>query len=317
MENNYAIEVNNLTKIFGSRIGKNRRVTALDNFSLNVEKGKAFGLLGPNGAGKTTLVKILLGITFPSVGNAKILGHDTNDYKIKYKVGYLPENHKFPPYYTGEQVMEFTAKLTGVDHDKMGKRINELLDLVKMKKWKKTKVRNYSKGMMQRLGLAQAMINDPELLFFDEPTDGVDPIGRKEIRDVLVELKNRGKTIFLNSHLLSEVERMTDYVVILNKGKTVKSGTIEELTSEKDYYDIKTAGNVTSDFISANLNRFLIKDIKEDGFTAKVDNTAALNNLIDLLRQNSIDITGVIPRKETLEDLFISVISESDKQAAQ
>jgi len=144
-----------------------------------------FGLLGPNGAGKTTLVKLLLGITFPTAGSATIIEKDISDYKIKEKVGYLPENHKYPSYLKGGEVLKFFGKLSGMNGVNLDKRIDELLELVKLSQWKKTKVKAYSKGMMQRLGLAQALINDPDLIFLDEPTDGVDPIGRKEIRDIL------------------------------------------------------------------------------------------------------------------------------------
>ena len=193
----HAVEVNNLTKIYSGGM-KSGRIAALKNFSLNVEEGKIFGLLGPNGAGKTTLIKILLGITSATHGDAKILGSDVSDYHIKKHVGYLPENHKFPSYLTGEQLLKFIADLSGYETGNINGRIDELLEMVAMFKWKKTKIKKYSKGMMQRIGLAQAMINDPDLIFLDEPTDGVDPIGRKEIRDILSHLKSKGKTIFVN-----------------------------------------------------------------------------------------------------------------------
>ena len=191
-----SIETNELTKVYSSSFG-NKKVQALVDMNLSVENGTIFGLLGPNGAGKTTLVKLLLGITFPTFGSAKILGENISNYKIKSRVGYLPENHKYPPYLTGGEVLNFFGKLSGVDGNILDKKIDELLDMMKLLKWKKSKVKTYSKGMMQRLGLAQAMINDPDLIFLDEPTDGVDPIGRKEIRDILLELKNQKKTIFL------------------------------------------------------------------------------------------------------------------------
>ena len=167
---------------------------------MNVSSGSIFGLLGPNGAGKTTLIKLLLGITFPTFGDGKIFGEDIKNYKTKQQIGYLPESHKYPPYLTGGGVLNFFGKLSGLNGNLLDKRIDELLELVNMNGLKNRKVKGYSKGEMQRLGLAQALINDPELIFLDEPTDGVDPIGRKEIRDILVSLKEQGKTIFLNSH---------------------------------------------------------------------------------------------------------------------
>src|SRR5690554_3065997 len=210
------IETSGLTKVYTSSFGK-KKVEALIDLNLSVSHGTIFGLLGPNGAGKTTLVKLLLGINFPTAGNAKILNEEPDNYLIKSRVGYLPENHKYPSYLTGGEVLNFYGRLSGIDGIELSRKIDELLELMQLRKWKKTKIKAYSKGMMQRLGLAQAMINDPELIFLDEPTDGVDPIGRKEIRDILLQLKNKGKTIFLNSQLLSEVELITDRDGILNK----------------------------------------------------------------------------------------------------
>jgi ABC-2 type transport system ATP-binding protein len=178
-------------------------------------------------------------------------------------------------------------------------------------KWKKTKIKTYSKGMMQRLGLAQAMINDPDLIFLDEPTDGVDPIGRKEIRDVLVELKNRNKTIFLNSHILSEVELITDNVGILNKGKLLKQGTVRELTEKKEEYRL---------FFEGQLNDELLKSIpgleknKDDYYNLKVLDINELNKVIDSLRSRSVLIKEIIPQKNTLEEMFISLIQEANKE---
>lgn len=307
------VEVSNLTKIYESR-SKKRNVTALKDFNLSVEEGTVFGLLGPNGAGKTTLVKILLGIVFPTLGSAKILGQNIANYEIRKKVGYLPENHKFPPYLTGEGVLKYVGRLTGYKGNEIDSKIDELLRLVKMEKWKQTKVKKYSKGMMQRLGLAQALINDPDLIFLDEPTDGVDPIGRKEIRDILLGLKNQGKTIFINSHLLSEVELISDRVAILNKGVLIKEGTVEDLTTEKETYSILFSNEITGTTLKEVLEGFSIDKIKADGFELKVSDEEELNRVIDKLRRVGVMIKSIIPVKMSLEDMFISTINESDKQ---
>lgn len=307
------VEVSNLTKIYEST-SKKRSVTALKDFDLSVEEGTVFGLLGPNGAGKTTLVKILLGIVFPTLGSAKILGQNIDNYEIKKRVGYLPENHKFPPYLTGEDVLKYVGKLTGMKGNEIDAKINDLLKLVKMEKWKRTKVKKYSKGMMQRLGLAQALINDPDLIFLDEPTDGVDPIGRKEIRDILLGLKNQGKTIFINSHLLSEVELISDRVAILNKGELIREGTVEDLTTDKETYSLKFANEVTETTLKEVLEGFTIDKVSSTGFELKVNNEEELNNVIDKLRRVGVLIKGVVPVKMSLEDMFISLINESDKQ---
>lgn len=315
-----AIEVNELTKIYRSNRSK-IEVTALNNFSLSVAKGEIFGLLGPNGAGKTTLIKTLLGIVFPTTGSATMLGSDISNYKVKNKIGFLPENHRFPNYLTAEQTLKYFSQLGGNTTKNIDKRIDELLLLVRMSEWKKTKVSKYSKGMMQRLGLAQAMMNNPELIFLDEPTDGVDPIGRKEIRDILIDLKNNGTTIFLNSHLLSEVELVSDRVAIMNSGKLLKLGSVEDLTTTKEAYIIETTNPIDSDFVNAkyanpsssNTLSFENINIKFESSTKlsiNVKDNLELNFVIDSLRKNGINIKTISIQKNTLEELFVSLITD-------
>ncbi len=307
------ITVTNLTKVYASAFGK-KNVTALQNFSLSVPEGQIFGLLGPNGAGKTTLIKILLNIVYQTAGDAKIFGSDVNDYQVRRRIGYLPENHKFPLYLTGEGLLKFVAKISGYEDNNLNRRIDELLSLVKMTKWKKTKIRKYSKGMMQRLGLAQAMINNPDLIFLDEPTDGVDPIGRKEIRDILIDLKHSGKTIFLNSHLLSEVEVVTDRVAILNKGELIQQGTVEELTSAKEVYEIVLERIIEESILNAQFGGITLNNAEKKLYSAKVEDLESLNKMIDRLRENKINIVSILPKKVSLEEMFISLINESDKK---
>jgi len=310
MDSPNAVEVVGLSKVYSTSFGK-KKVFALTDLSLSVPAGTIFGLLGPNGAGKTTLIKLLLSITFPDAGSAKILNEDISNIKVKRKVGYLPENHKYPPYLTGGETLKLFGQLSGLDGTTLDKKIDELLELMNLSKWKKSKIKTYSKGMMQRLGLAQAMINDPELIFLDEPTDGVDPIGRKEIRDVLVELKNRNKTIFLNSHILSEVELITDNVGILNKGKLLKEGTVKELTEKKEEYRL-SFDRILSDEALNSING--LKKDKENYYNLKVNGISELNSVIDSLRNRSILIKEIIPQKNTLEEMFISLIQEADKE---
>jgi ABC-2 type transport system ATP-binding protein len=310
------IEVKQLTKIFNPS-SPSKKVEALNDVSLSVEKGSILGLLGPNGAGKTTLVKILLGITYSTLGEAKVLGKPVSDYRIKKKIGYLPENHKFPNYLTGENVLKYYARLAGVNstNAELMKRIDELLDIVKMRKWKKMKIKKYSKGMMQRLGLAQALINDPELIFLDEPTDGVDPIGRKEIRDILTSLKNEGKTIFINSHLLSEVELVSDRVAILNLGKLIREGTVDELTSNKEMYKIEVEEDLSEEFFADIFKGYQIVSANKNHFEISVPDSAHLNLVIDKLRNEGKIIKSVLPLKNTLENIFISIINDSNKNS--
>ncbi len=307
------IAVKNLTKVYKTTL-KSRNITALQNFTLAVPEGKIFGLLGPNGAGKTTLIKILLNIVNPTSGEARIFGQDVTDYRIRTRIGYLPENHKFPLYLTGEGLMKFVARISGYENPDLNSRIDELLSLVKMTKWKKTKIKKYSKGMMQRLGLAQAMINNPDLIFLDEPTDGVDPIGRKEIRDILIDLKNSGKTIFLNSHLLSEVELITDRVAILNKGELIQQGTVEELTSAKEIYEISLETLIDEALLSADFSSFTLTSSEKKIYSAKVEDIESLNRTIDKLRSSRLNIISILPKKVTLEEMFINLINESEKK---
>lgn len=309
-----AVETKSLSKEYVSSFGK-KRVNALTNLDLVINKGTIFGLLGPNGAGKTTLVKLLLQIIYPTFGSAKLLDEDISNYKLKKRIGYLPENHKYPSYLSGEAVLTFFGKLSGMEGLTLNKRIDELLELVKLSKWKKSKIKIYSKGMMQRLGLAQSLINDPELIFLDEPTDGVDPIGRKEIRDILLELKSRSKTIFLNSHLLSEVEQITDRVGILNKGKLLREGTVRELTEKKEEYTL-TVDNSEIDTGKYSNGNILISKIPNGSYSVKVDDIRSMNLLIDRLRSDNILIKEFVLQKTTLEEMFISLINEEEKGAS-
>lgn len=310
-----AIETKSLSKEYVSSFGK-KRVNALINLDLVINKGTIFGLLGPNGAGKTTLVKLLLQIIFPTLGSAKLLNEDIADYKLKKRIGYLPENHKYPSYLTGGQVLNFFGNLSGIDGVVLSKKVDELLELVKLSKWKKSKIKTYSKGMLQRLGLAQTLINDPELIFLDEPTDGVDPIGRKEIRDILLELKERSKTIFLNSHLLSEVEKITDRVGILNKGKLLREGTVKELTETKEEYTLTVEKSDLEIEKYSNKNILITKSI-DNSYSVKVDDIKTMNRLVDQLRVDSILISEIVLQKKSLEEMFISLINEEEKGGKQ
>src|SRR5512144_644236 len=230
------IQAGGLRKVYRSRFGT-RRVTALDGIDLSVEPGEVFGLLGPNGAGKTTAVKILLGLTRPTDGSARLFGIPVSDPESRRRVGYLPEGHRFPGYLTARQTLSIFARMSDVPAAVAEARIPELLARVKLSDWADVKVKKFSKGMTQRLGLASALVHEPEVLLLDEPTDGVDPVGRREIRDLLRAEAARGKTVLLNSHLLSEIERTCDRVAVLRKGKVAAMGTVEELTKREEKKD--------------------------------------------------------------------------------
>ena len=228
------VETRNLQKRY-------QKIEALAGVSVVVNKGEIFGLLGQNGAGKTTLIKILLGITSGWTGDAMLLGQPAGTTNVRARVGYLPEDHRFPEYHTGLSLLDFYGQLLGMGRADRRKRAQEMLELVGIAERGNYKIRTFSKGMKQRLGIAQALLHDPEVVFLDEPTDGVDPVGRRDIREMLGRLKGRGVTIFINSHLLGEVELICDRVAILRKGQMIREGSVASLTSQKGRFLIGLA----------------------------------------------------------------------------
>ena len=305
------ISVNNVVKEFRSL---RRRLRALDGVSFEVGRGEVFGLLGANGAGKTTLVKILLGLTRPTSGHVRVHGIDPRRPKARRRVGYLPEGHRFPGYLTGNAAMRLFGRLAGVDERTIEKRGAELLAVVGLADRAGDRVGRYSKGMTQRLGLACALIDDPDVLFLDEPTDGVDPVGRREIRDVLLQTKAAGTTIFINSHLLSEVERTCDRVAILDHGRVLREGSIEVLTRPTQAYRIRLA-----DATEPAETALAVPGVRVTGVNGavhvEVDNLEALNRLLDNLRAERLLIAEVTQLRAALEDVFVEVVAEGSKRS--
>ena len=230
-----AIDVRGVTKVYK---GKGGGVHALRGVDMQIGKGEVFGLLGPNGAGKSTLIKVLMTVIRRSAGEGSVLGRPIGDKPTLGRIGYLPEHHAFPGYLTGQQLLEFYAALNKVPRSVRKQRVGELLELVGMSDWAGAKVKGYSKGMRQRVGIAQALMNEPEIVLLDEPTDGVDPVGRRDIRRMVEQLKEQGRTVFLNSHLLSELEMVCDRVAILVQGEVRTQGDITELTDPKTCYTL-------------------------------------------------------------------------------
>ena len=225
------IKIENLTKIY--RLSKRRKVIGLLNFNLLVEEGEIFGLLGPNGSGKTTLLKIMLGLIFPTKGKVEIFGKQMDDVGVKRDIGFLPENPYYYEYLTGPELLDFYGDIFNLPENVKRRRSEELLSIVGLEEAKHMALRSYSKGMLERIGLACVLLNDPKLLVLDEPTTGLDPIGGRETRDLLLRLKKKGKTILLSSHFLSEVERICDRIGILDQGKLLAVGRLKELLKEK------------------------------------------------------------------------------------
>ncbi|MEQ9238273.1 ABC transporter ATP-binding protein [Coleofasciculus sp. E2-BRE-01] len=238
------VATSELRKVYRTGFWLNQKIESLTNCSLSVEPGETFGLLGPNGAGKTTLLKILLGIVRPTSGRAWLMGKPIGDRGVKQRIGYLPENPYFYDYLTGWEFLQLTAGLFQIPKSRQRQRIPQLLELVGLSKSaaKKKQLRQYSKGMLQRIGMAQALINDPDVVFLDEPMSGLDPMGRYQIREIILSLKEQGKTIFFNSHVLSDVEKICDRIAILAQGELICVGTLDELLGVATHYQVRGKG---------------------------------------------------------------------------
>lgn len=307
MESEYAIETSGLTKIYRSR-WTGRKVRAIDGVSLQVPRGTIFGLLGPNGAGKTTFVKALLSAVRPTQGNALIFGRDARQPEARRPIGYLPENHRFPTYFTGAGMLDFYAALSGLDAIQRKRRIPEMLDLVGLQGWGSVPLGKYSKGMLQRLGLAQALIHQPSLLILDEPTDGVDPVGRRHIREVLTQCEQKGATIFINSHLLAEVEMFCRQVAILHAGKVVLMGNVQDLTAGKGYR--LTASHVPELLAERLRASATLTEARNGLIEFRFPTRESANAALDLLRAQSCEIEALTPATSTLEDVFIGAVTQ-------
>ena len=237
-----AVHTEGLTKIYRDFWGRDK-VRALDNLNLTIHRGEVFGLLGPNGSGKSTTIKLLLGLIFPTRGTASVLGSAAGDTTVNEKIGFLPEESYLYRFLNGEEILKFYGKLFKIDRRTLNKRVPTLLDAVGLDaKARKRKLREYSKGMARRIGLAQALINNPELIMLDEPTTGLDPIGTREMKDLILDLKKQGKTVLLCSHLLGDVQDVCDRIIILFRGKEQKLGEVKDLLQKKDITNIETSG---------------------------------------------------------------------------
>lgn len=302
MPTEFAIETNALRKVYRSRF-RGREIPAVSNLSLRVPQGVKYGLLGPNGAGKTTFVKMLLAAVHPTSGSAKLFDRDARDPEARRPVGYLPENHRFPTYFTGMGMLDFYAALSGVSAFERKRRVGEMLKLVGLESWGDVRIKKYSKGMLQRLGLAQALMHRPRLLILDEPTDGVDPVGRRDIRDILNGLTGTGVTVFINSHLLGEVESFCEHVAILHKGTLALEGKVSSLVAGRGY--TVTAMHVP-DSVTGEIHRFGAAIVKNaDRLNVQTGSREEANQVIDLIRAGEGLIESVSSSASSLEDVFI------------
>ncbi|GBC92701.1 putative ABC transporter ATP-binding protein YxlF [bacterium HR15] len=308
----WAIETRGLRKVFRPLMGGNP-VVAVDHLDLQVPVGTVFGFLGPNGAGKTTTIQMLIGNVYPTAGKAWVLGYPAGSIQAKKRLGFLPEKFQFHDFLTAEELLRLHGRLARMEPATLNRRIDEVLELVGLMERRKSKIREFSKGMQQRIGLAQAILHDPELVILDEPTSALDPLGRRRVREVIQYLKQRGKTVFLNSHLLSEVERSCDYVAILNKGRIVKQGTLDELLVNRSVVTIELS-QVTPTIREA-LGRIAqkVQPIDERRIVVEVEQERQVPELARAVILAGGELISFQAQRESLEDLFIQTIEGESK----
>ncbi len=305
-----AIEIRNLTKQYPVPM-KREAVNAVDKLDLTVGEGEIFGFLGANGAGKTTTIKILLGLIYPTEGDATVLGAPAGDIAVKHKISYLPESPYFYEHMTAREVVTFYAQLFGMKREDARRKSDELVDLVGLggKSDVNKRIYEFSKGMRQRVGIAQSLINDPTLLFYDEPTSGLDAIARRDIRDLMLHLKGQGKTMFLSSHQLEDVEAVCHRVSIIHKGKLRILGSVEELLAG-EHAEVALKG-VSAD-LAQKLRPLSPEATVSDGRVTMIlpNESGAIGQVLDLARANNASLVSVIPKRKTLEDLFVQIVGE-------
>jgi len=302
----FAFEAAGVTKTF-RRWWSRREVRALRDVSLSVEPGTIFGLLGPNGAGKTTLIKTALTITHVDRGEIKLLGEPLHNRSVLRRVGYLPENPRFPVHLTSMQVLRLYGNLSGADNKRVRENAMKWLERLDLARWHNMRVSRFSKGMNERLAFAQALVHEPDLIFLDEPTDGLDPLGRREVRTICRELADAGKTVFINSHILAEIELICDRIALMKSGEIVEQGTIAELTSSKGGYEVVVP---VADGLSEWFREKAMSFASVNGhFRVQVRDRSSANALIDALRQRNIEIESLVVNRRSLESVFVERVA--------
>ena len=309
----YAIRTENLTKDFAIGFWRPRPYRALDSLNLEVAAGETFGFLGPNGAGKTTTLKLLMQLIFPTSGHAEILGRPVGDVDVKRRIGYLPESPYFYDYLTAEELLDYFASLFGYDRADRRRRVSALLDLVGIAAERRLPLRKFSKGMVQRVGIAQALINDPEVVFLDEPMSGLDPLGRREVRNLILSLRDRGCTVFFSSHVLSDAEALCNRVAVLAHGKLVASGAIADLQA----FNIRGWELIVSGLGPDLLERHRVRvqrvtPLGEHRYSLELPLEPAPELLLRDLIGGGAQLVSLNPIRDTLEDFFVKKVAEGE-----
>ena len=314
---NPIIEIENLSKDYETGFWKKKKVRALDDISLTVSSGQIFGFLGGNGAGKTTTIKILMSLLFPTAGSARILGQDISDFRMHSRIGYCPENPYFYDYLTAAELMNYFGELFGLDAKKRREKTEELLTKVGLaeKDWNK-QLRKFSKGMLQRIGLAQSLVNEPEIVFLDEPMSGLDPIGRREVRELIDSLRANGTTVFMSTHILSDVEALCDEVAILRNGRLAATGRLDELLAshgEVQSFEIIVKG-VSAEQLNGAITSIPGASLrsKASGSSVQVADEKDIEAVLQAVRTSGGKLASVQPVKQSLEELFLKETVKSE-----
>ena len=298
----YAIETHNLRKVFGSHV-------AVRGLSLSVPRGEIFGFLGPNGAGKSTSIKMLLGLVHPTSGDSFVLGAASGDVEIRRRIGFLPEDFRFYDWLTATELVQLHGRLSGMTNEKLHKRVPEVIELVGLSQHEDRRVKGFSKGMLQRIGLAQAIVHEPDIVFLDEPTSGLDPMGRLMVRDILRAERDRGATVFLNSHLLSEIEVTCDRVAFIKNGEVVETRDLNAVVAD-EVRVVVDAHNVSQQAV-AGLVRWAERiDVDREHLRFSIRSKDALPDIMRHLVASGADVFGVAQERVSLEQTFVTIMGE-------
>jgi ABC-2 type transport system ATP-binding protein len=310
------VGVEEVVKEFRPGLGLRRR-RVLHGISLSVREGEIFGFVGPNGAGKTTTLKILLGLIRPTCGRARVLGHDVRETAFRRHVGFLPENPYFYEYLTGREILRFYARLSGLDRAPREARVEALLEQVGLAQAADARLRTYSKGMLQRIGLAQAIVHDPSVVFLDEPMSGLDPIGRKEIRDLILRLRAEGKTVFMNTHILSDVELVCDRVAIISRGRIVHEGAIDEFLGSGERETDLVLGGIPAELALALEERFGARPRPiADRVEVRV-REKDVDAVLGMALGAGARVLSITPHRVSLETVFLSAVAADGTEGAR
>jgi ABC-2 type transport system ATP-binding protein len=307
-----AIEILGLEKTYSVGFWRKRPKCALKPLTLNVEEGEIFGFLGPNGAGKTTTLKMLMGLVFPTGGSARILGMDVNDPQVKAQIGFLPEQPYFYDYLTAHELLAYYGRLSGVGGKDLSQRVEKVLERVGLRDVSGVQLRKFSKGMLQRVGIAQAILHEPKVVFFDEPMSGLDPMGRREVRDLMEQLKQEGKTVFFSTHILSDAEALCDRVAVIHLGELRAVGAVADLTSGvQGKIEMVWRGTTVPASIKA-----LGGECHVTGDTVRAVLSEESQDLaVDALRRERLHLVSLVPVRTTLEQYFVEKLKRSEKTA--